>query len=877
MKRVRNTRGAPLRLAPVSLAVLAMASAVPVAVAQEPENTESTKLDAVQVTGSRLSRTDVEGALPVTTITRAQIEASGFTTAADVIRGQTFNSFGSYQSNSGDSFNSNSQVSLRGLGADRTIVLIDGRRLPPSPVTGAGGADLNTIPLAAIERIEILQDGASAVYGSDAIGGVINIILRKNVEETVIMGSAGRPTREGGDENTASILSGRTTDSGRLMIGISWTDRQQIALRDREYSSFFPGDGENFSTVRGANEVGNTLYGYSTNTYYAAPGCAEDRIYNFDIAGGEACIFPFANIAFDLTSLRNTSLFINGEERISDTANAFFQATYSRVESFGRFAPVADFIVLPQGAAANPLMEDVGLLHRFEQLGPRDTQNTNDVLDVLAGVNFELSGIPIEVGVRQSRYNAVQTGRNYTNRSVARQLLIDGTYNPYDFSQNSEATLNRMKLTIGRDGFFKYQEAFINAQTSVGNLPGGAVQIAIGAETRRDKYRDIYDAASVAGIVGGSAGNSAQGNRSANAFFAEALLPVVDRLEVSLAARYDEYSDFGSAETGKLSLRYQPMDSLTLRASYGTGFRAPTLSELYGALANSAPRIRDFTQCRAQNIADADCIQTQVNTGIAADGTLLGGFSGSNRGLEAEESDQYSLGLVFAPTSAIDVSLDYYSIELENAVTNVSFQELIRREADGQALPPGTSIVRVANQGGVPGRIQQITTGPANVASTETSGLDLSVGAALDLGVGRLSSRLQVSYVLEFIDSVNKPGQDQVGDPGVPEYRVSLSNNFSMGALSFNYNVNHIADTSALTQPDGSGREEQVGHVASFTTHDLQVSWTAPTRTELIAGVRNVFDRGPSTNFTGLDSPFYDNTLYDPFGRVPYLGFKQTF
>ena len=879
MKMTAKRKSSAFRLTAIA-AVTASTFASGVTWAQEAATDEkATKLDTVEVTGSRIKRADVEGALPLTTITRAQIEASGLTTVADVIRGTTFNSFGSYQSQSGDSFSSQAQVSLRGLGAERTLVLIDGRRVPPTPVTGAAGVDLNTIPLAAIERIEFLQDGASAVYGSDAIGGVVNIILRKDLADTVVSVSAGRPTRDGGDEASASLVGGKSTESGKLLFGVSWSDRKHIALADRDYSSFFPGDGVNFTTIRGANEVGNTLYGYSSYLYQAAPSCAPDRVYQFDLAGpgNTACVFPFADVAWDLTDLRTTSVFLNGDQKVTDNFSVFYQATYSRVETKGRFAPVADAVFLEQGAAANPLAEDAILLHRFEQLGPRDGFTTNTVFAVLFGAQVDVLGVPVEIGVRQSRYNSTDIGRNYTNRNVAREFLSDGTYDPYDFSNNSEATLQKMKLTIGRDGSYKYQEAYVNATFTPATLPAGALQVVVGAETRRDEFADIYDAASVAGNVGGSAGSSAQGKRSANAAFAEVLIPVLSNLEVNLAGRYDEYADFGNAETGKISLRYQPLDTLTVRASYGTGFRAPTLSDLYGVLANSAPRIRDFTQCRDAGIADADCIQTQVNTGADANGNPLGGFQGSNPDLLAEKSDQYSMGFIFAPSPIFDVSLDYYNIKLEDAVQFVAFQELIRREADGEGLPPGTSIERLQTQDGSIGRILRITTGPANVATIETSGLDLAVNTNFNLGFGQLRQNFAVGYVLEYVDSENKPGQDQVGDDGVPEYRMTLQNSLRIGDFAINYNINHIADTAALTEPDGTGKERQVGHVASFTTHDIQGVWFTPFKSELSVGVRNVFDRDPSTNFTGLDNPYYDNTLYDPFGRVPYVSFKQTF
>lgn len=836
-------------------------------------------LTTIIVTGSRLKRSDVEGALPVTTIDRAQIEATGYQSAADLLRSTTFNTFGSYQSQSGDSFSSNSQVNLRGLGADRTLVLIDGRRVPPSPVTGAAGVDLNTIPLAAIERIDILQDGASAIYGSDAIGGVINIVLRKDINETIVSATAGRPTRKGGDDNSASLISGKSTENGHLLIGLSWQDKQHIALRDRSYSSFFPGDGVNLSTVRGANNVGNTLYGYSSYMYIAGPNCDPSLVYTDDIGGGTDCIFPFANVAWDLTDLRTTSLFANGDQKINDWASVFFQANYSRVESRGRFAPVADAVFLPQGAAANPLNEDAILLHRFQQLGPRNNYDTNTLLDVLLGAKVDVAGVPIEVGYRQSRYNATDIGRNYTNRNIARQYLSDGTYNPYDLTQNSPETIAAMKATIGRDGFYKYQEGYINASFSPMTLPAGDLQVAVGAETRRDQYYDIYDALSEAGQIGGSAGNSAAGKRYANAGYIELGVPVLSNLEFDGALRYDKYGDFGSATTGKLSVRYQPIEAVTVRASYGTGFRAPSLSELYGAIANDAPRIRDLTQCRSANppIADAACPQTQVNTGVGPDGKANGGFQGSNADLKAEKSDQYSAGIVVAPIKQLDFTVDYYRIKLDDAIQAISYQELIRREADGQSLPSGTSITRVTTTDGSVGRITRIVTGPANVAKLDTSGIDAVVNTHLKLGFGRLEQKLALSYVIEYKDSLNKPGQNQVKDPGVPQYRLNFYNNLNVGPVAFNYNVSFIPKTSALTVPDGTGKEVQQGHVASFIMHDVQVVYTTPFNSELSVGCRNLFDKGPSTNFIGLDNPYYDNTVYNPYGRTPYVSFKQTF
>ena len=865
-------------LAPSAIATavaLAYGTVAPgVVLAQEAENEEVVELGEFEVTGSRLSRADVEDGLPVTVIDRAQIEATGLPSTADVLRSLTFNSFGSFREISGSSFAGQAQISLRGLGADRTLVLVNGRRLAPSPVAGAGGADLNLIPIDAVERIEILTDGASAIYGSDAIGGVINVILRKNFSGTTLSASAGFPSRDGADEEGYSLLTGAANETGNLLIGASFSARNHIKLRDREYSSFVPGDGENLSTVRGANFVGNTLYGLESGQTFAPDSCAPDRVYTYDTIGedSEACIFPFADIAYDTQDVDRRSLFAAGSQEIGSGHSLDFFATFSEVVAFGRFAPVADGVVLPPDAEANFTDETVLLFHRYEQLGPRDNETTNTLMDIDVSLSGDLFSLPYELGVRTSKYTGKNIGKNYTIRSIATEFLSDGTYNPYDLSQNSEETIGLMKFNPARESTYDFSEVYGNVTVPLFEMPAGLVQAVVGAEYRDDDYSDQYDPTSEAGNVGGTAGNSAAGGRTASAIFAETLLPVLDSLEIGAALRYDEYSDFGSEATGKLSARFQPLSNLVLRGSIGTGFRAPVLSDLYGALSQTAPTVRDFTQCRSEGISDADCPSTQVSTGPG-----IGGFIGSNPDLEAETSDQLSFGVATQPLDWLEVTLDYYDIKLENAVNFVSFQELIRREADGQALPPGTSITRADTGDGSVGRINRIVTGPANVATLETNGLDLNLRGNFSFGrFGGLTSNLQVSYVLEYVDSENKPGQDQVNDPGVPEYRAVLSNSYKVGSMAVNYNINYIDSTSAFTAPDGSGREIQQGHVASNTTHDIQVVWNASAATELTFGVRDMFDRGPSVNFE-LDNPYYDQTLYNPQGRVPYFGLKQRF
>ena len=210
--------------------------AVP-AFAQEQQNEEEAQtLDRVEVTGSRINRAQIEGALPVTVIDRQQLELSGDSSVADYLRSTTFNSFGSFRPQSGSSAQSFAELSLRGLGGARTLILVDGRRAPIAPNAGQG-QDLNSIPLAAVERIEILTDGASAVYGSDAIGGVVNIITRKDFSGAELKIGASNPKRTGGETEEGSVVVGISGDRGSAMVGASYNNRGIVFQRDRPWST----------------------------------------------------------------------------------------------------------------------------------------------------------------------------------------------------------------------------------------------------------------------------------------------------------------------------------------------------------------------------------------------------------------------------------------------------------------------------------------------------------------------------------------------------------------------------------------------------------------------------------------------------------------
>lgn len=314
----------------ITFALVAGATAVTGTGVAFAQDSEATTLDRIEVTGSRIKRAEIEGAVPVTVIDRAQLEATGDISVADFLRDTTFNSFGSYQSSSGSSWGGFTGVSMRGLGEGRTLILIDGRRAPVAPMHGSA-QDLNTIPMAAVERIEILSDGASAVYGSDALGGVINIITRKDFDGVEISYGQGFPTRQGGDTQEGHVVFGTAGDRGRILAGASYAKRDELYTRDRDFWMSTPGASvySNNFWRPGVNDDGSFFFdgraamrGDIHPTFGAAvPGDCTDGTNLFYTSGsgfGTTCQYNHSMVSATATSVENKSAFIRGDYQIND-------------------------------------------------------------------------------------------------------------------------------------------------------------------------------------------------------------------------------------------------------------------------------------------------------------------------------------------------------------------------------------------------------------------------------------------------------------------------------------------------------------------------------------------------------------------------------
>lgn len=826
------------------------------------------------ITGSRLKTAATEGASPVTIIDRTAIEASGQISVAELLRDSNFSSFGNTKPQSGNSAQALSDIDLRGLGSSRTLVLVDGRRISKAPFTGSV-QDLNQIPLAAVERIEILSDGASAIYGTDAIGGVVNVITRKNFNGVQFNYGSGNPSIVGGDTREMSLLLGTSGSLGRLFAGASLNKREMIFTRDQ-----IGGD------IRGVSSFGNNYQklsntsGNPTGTRLAVPlfGCTQGDFYNTapGIVASNQCSFNFNASAANEAAIGNKSLFVNGEFNVNDDWTVYSSISASNIDSFGRYAATPVAITLaptspaylaitgatPGLAAASPL--GLGIRHRMAAAGSRDTSTDSLVSSFMAGTRGTVLGdVNLDAGVRFEKYKYTELGRGYIVRPLLEASVNKvGGYNILDPFGNSAEILNSVKATLARESIWDSQETFATVSKPLFKIDGRNVMALVGFEARTEKYSDQYDPQSEAGIIEGSAGNSSAGSRDVVSSFFEVSLPVLKDLELNVAARRDTYKNGpggnATANSPKISARWQPMKTLTIRGSVSEGFRVPTLDVLTQKPSFSADSINDNATCQSYGYTLTQCTNwggvAGARPAIQIDGTVI-----ANGLLGPETSKQKSLGVIFKPVDWVSLTADAYNIGIENRIANISAQTVINRTLNPTLgpLPPAFKVTRDPTTGA----ITSVVRGAVNEGTVDTNGYDLSAKTNFKLGdMGKLENLLQFSNVNSY--TIND-GENLVGYQGTPGSRWSLSNMWTYQRVQTALTINNIAgqnlDPSTATK--------------SYRTANLSVTYRHPTKTTFSVGVRNL--EGKLPQLIDYDGRPWNFNLYDGLGRQVYFRLTQ--
>ncbi len=898
------------------LAALGLAAHAGASLAQE------TKLERVEITGSSIKRVADEGASPVQTIKAADLTKLGITSAEQLIARLSANGNGqdNLASNQGGDFlnslsnkahnNGSSAASLRGLGSQYTLVLLNGRRMSTHGLNGQS-VDLNSIPLAAMDRVEILKDGASAIYGTDAIGGVINFILKKDYQGLEATLNTDQAQHGGGNISGASVIFGAgDVERDRFNIIASLALDTQSRLRGSQrsfqngnqpdrgltpdttgtpYANIGTGGG---TALPGSFKLPGDAQSYNRvgllNLQGKCDSVPDSSAYRGDITGnlnfGKACAYDYGKQWSLMQPVDHTNFVGKASFKLAADTVAFIEAVASRTKSAVEYTPIQ----LTGGAtnypASGPYYQNLAVLAptyfkptstdptdlrvffdaskperirwRCTPCGPRQQVTTSDASRVLAGVDGIFEGWDYKLGLSSatSEANTVYgEGNMFSNKLIA--AMATGKVNPFLLpgqSQTAEA-LQLISDASARGRSLYGGKAGVSQLDGVMSkelfdLPAGKVAAAFGFDLRRETYRYTNGQDQTNEPVNGVSAQPSldRVSRNIKALYTEFSVPVIKNLDLQLAARYDKYSDFGSTVNPKVALRYQPTKELLLRGSANRGFHAPDYEPLYGG---------DVSGAFNSDINDPVLCpggKGTVGCGIRPDITTR-----SNPNLKAEKSKQFSLGFVVSPADWLTASVDYWNIEIDNRISALSGLTLVQNYERYKQY-----VVRDPAQDNV---ITQVIAPFFNLAGDKTNGVDVSVAATFKTDVGRWTANLDGSYTNSYKSRFSKddPYVERVGNFGGSDFGYDLKLKWKHSA-SLTWAAGPWAST--FSQSYSSGYDGEVGgyvgftppnlpnKVASYTLYNLSVNYTGIKNLNLTAGIKNLFDTKPSYSGHNIDN-----------------------
>ncbi|MBK8286485.1 MAG: TonB-dependent receptor [Ahniella sp.] len=790
-------------------------------------------------------------------INRDAIEASGKTCLAYLLFDLPMSSDGNQRPRSGSSDQSAAKVSLRGLDATRTLLLVDGRPAAISPFSGSE-SNLGTIPLAAVEQVEILANATAATYGSGAAAAVVNIVLRKSYSGMQVSYSTGKPSIRGGDIEAAASVMGFSGDRGSIVASVSRDSRAIAFARDQI----------------GGDELGVTSFGnnYRLANSPIAPIGGLRAIPGFDCSGsgtgaaGPAdvfyqsasglCSYNFNAVAANTASSATNGLHVAGEFEISPNWTAHLQTTVSRQSSFGQYAPTPAEVFVPEGSPNDPVPGDGrGALvqHRFGGVGPRKSTFDENAQDVRLAVSGRMSDRwQLTAGIRQADHQGQDLGRNYIVTRLAELAIQDGRYNLRDPFGAPQSVLDSFSAVINRDARWKQREAHVGSNFDLFQTSAGTSTLEAELSWLDQDYFDQYDALQSAGQISGSSGNSARGTRTQASLETRWFLPVHESFDVTLAGRLDHDHDFGSEPTASLLLQWRPWRALEIHGAIGSGYTLPSLDALNQEPSPFALSVVDRRTCLA--LGRTDCFQ---NPQVQVNAVRL-----ANPFLEPEQNQQISAGVAYEFESGWSAGVDYYRIKVSDRLVAILPQGLIDRDNFGGFIPAGLSVVRDPQTGA----LLRVESGYTNTGSLDTDGVDLRVGFRTDTDhFGHWESTLQASHLLhQRIGSEFSAGEayefDIAGDFGMPEQRAEWTTHWTQGDWR----------VSARTIGIGKQDREEETLIGTYVTHDLQIAWTFSPGSTLAIGATNLADRFPSLDSGGSTMPWNDY-LYNAWGRTPYV------
>lgn len=886
----------------------------------------TTQLEKVEVTGSAIKRLADETALPVLVITRADIDKAGVTTAAELMAKISANVGGLTDGASinvgGDQRGFNA-ANLRGIGTGATLTLLNGRRMAnfASPGDDAG-VDLNNIPAAAIQRVEVLLDGASALYGSDAIGGVINFITRKDFEGVELSAYAGA-TREGGaGKRSASAAGGfgnYERDGFNVFAVVDTQRTEALSTNQRKFigelqipqrlghllSGFTsPANirltGAQRDYLQAANFKLNGKLIENRTINLSLPGCAPPaNLYLPAGTGGvDACTYDYMGDTELYPESNKVSLLSRGVLKLAGEHQAYLEVAYARartkyVGSTARVTGTLDISRIPQLAATGlrdgvdedgePLDTTVDLRMRLNEAGRRESTLTSTGQRTVLGVTGLLAGWDYDVAYARS-VNTVsdRNTHGYLLFNELRKGIADGLINPFGPSSAAgKALIDRIQVDDEvRRARGTLDSVDFKLSRALMRLQGGDLALAVGAEHRRERTDFTPSALLLSDNINNDSapegGRATSDQRKVSAIYTELVAPLTQQLELQLSARYDRYQAIGGAASPKLGLRFMATPQWLLRASAGSGFRAPTVSDLY------RPTVISATATLPDPVY---CAEEDNDLSVCADNWETRRYS--NTQLKPERSRQFSLGTVFEASKQVSIGVDFWNIKRTKLISELGDDVILGNLAKYEPL-----VHRYSEDEGLAGcdydpddnTICFIELRKENRGAQKSSGLDLNIDlrglktayGAFGLrmnGTLVLSSKLQPTIGDAYISNLGKFVTKGV----VQRWRHRLTLDWDQGpyglSLANTFYSGYDDQNSAINVDDGSVVAKN--KVKAYSLWDLSGSWNASKNWQLRAGVQNLFDKSPPySNQAYFFLSGYDPTYTDPRGRFAYVSLR---
>ena len=896
------------KLSTLSIAMLSIASSIatPVFAAEE-------EIEKIMVTGSRIARAEIVSSSPITVVTKVQLTNLGITDVSTALRRLPAITGNSANNQSSSGANNIQTATLRGIEATNTLVLLNGRRMVGSNADGL--VDLSSIPFEAIAQIEVLKDGASAIYGSDAIAGVINIITRKNYEGFEVNARYGVSSKGDAQEREVGLVFGLSADKGSMMIAArtsnnaGWEEKDRYMTQDADQRYL---GGPNFSsgTTPFARLSGFGLDPSQTWTVLDANNPSQVTPFDYDTMG-----YNYRAAQSGANDNKTTSVFVSGDYELSDEVTFFTELSFHDGFVQGNQAPpgtdtgwYGDSIDTPNafkrypdadgnnfGVGPNQKYNPFGVAgnvsRRFSEYGSRIYKSESTIMRYTFGLQGTIfNDYDWEMTYSSQSAELISRGGAQPSIAMIERALSDECETAADpscvalnvFGPEGSITtgmldfINTTAPVVTNKNDLMFMQANISGPIIA--LPAGDLMFSSGVEYREDQLSLEVDQAQRTATFdvswGGSSTPVISPVREITEFYLELAIPVLDNLEIEAAVRYSDYSDINESTTNpKLGVIYEPIDMLKLRASYSTGFRAPTMAQMYqGRTSNINTNLYD--PCNPNNDADfsssvPSCVALGLDPAYSQNAIQSNDIiGGGNANLKPEEAENMTLGLVLEPLDNLSFTIDYFDIQQSNVVF-ASSRYVIDQNLAGNPIYNG-DVIRSNNNTGY---IQTIFSPQNNIAARNISGFDFNANYVLvtDIGEWRINFDTTLMSKFEVQDTSDSPFRDITGtyDPAfgsIPEYKANVQLDWSMGNYRATWDANYNSEIKAA--------EDDI--MAAATFHNMQVGYFIDDLgADVHLGIQNVFDKTPPYLQANITST--DDNLYSFRGRFFYMGVKKEF